>query len=47
MDEMSYLDLLNKLHKDIEYDICMQWEDRERALNMISRLEEILWQYSA
>ena len=45
--ELSYIDLLNKLHSDVEKDTAMPEIAKEVALNLICRLESMLWPYSA
>ena len=47
MDEMTYVDLLSKLHNDVESDVCMPKQEKEAILKLIFQLEEKLWNYSA
>lgn len=47
LDEMSYIDLLNKLYDDVESDIAIPERKRKEILEMISRLEARLFKYSA
>lgn len=43
--EMSYIDILEKLRKDIEADPIPK-EDKQNILSLLSQLESELWQYS-
>lgn len=43
--EMSYIDTLEKLRKDIEADPIPN-EDKRNILSLLSQLESALWQYS-
>ena len=43
--EMSYVDLLSKLHQDVESDIIPD-KEKEEILSLIYKLEEELWKYS-
>ena len=47
MDEMTYVDLLSKLHNDVKSDVCMLKQEKEAILKLIFQLEEKLWKYSA
>lgn len=44
--EMSYIDILEKLRKDIETDNIPK-EDKQDILSLLSQLESELWKYSA
>jgi hypothetical protein len=44
--EMSYIDILEKLRKDIETDNIPR-EDKQNILGLLSQLESELWKYSA
>ena len=44
--EMSYVDILTKLHDDIEADIIPKSE-KEEIMQLIYMLQEKLWKYSA
>ena len=44
--EMSYVDILIKLHDNIEADIIPQYE-KEEIMQLIYTLQEKLWKYSA
>ena len=44
--EMSYIDILEKLRKDIETDNIPR-EDKQDILSLLSQLESKLWKYSA
>lgn len=44
--EMSYVDLLSKLQHDIEQD-TIPTKEKKLALNLIAKLQDMLWQYSA
>jgi hypothetical protein len=43
--EMSYVDLLNKLHEDVNSDVIPSKEKAEIFL-LIAQLKEKLWKYS-
>ena len=43
---MSYIDILEKLRKDIETDNITK-EDKQNILSLLSKLESELWKYSA
>ena len=43
--EMSYIDILEKLRKDIESDSIPK-EDKQNILSLLSQLESELWKYS-
>ena len=45
--ELSYVDLLVALQKDISSDECMVEKDKEKILAKIDELETLLWSYSA
>lgn len=45
--ESSYVDLLTELRNDVEKDVIMSDLTKEVALNLIRRLESMLWPYSA
>lgn len=47
MDEMSYVDLLNKLYDDVESNVTIPERKRKEILEMIARLEASLFKYSA
>ena len=42
---MSYIDILEKLRKDIEAD-PIPMDDKHNILSLLSQLESELWQYS-
>lgn len=44
--DISYLDLLTQLKKDVESDTCMPKEDRDEAEKLIQGLFRLLWKYS-
>lgn len=44
--EMSYTDLLLKLQTDVESDTIPQ-KEKAAILDLIYRLEDMLWRYSA
>lgn len=46
MKEQSYIDLLTKLHADIESDTMMPMRDRKRFIDLICYLKMKLWKYS-
>lgn len=43
---LSYLDLLTQLKKDINSDICMPKTDRDKAEKLMQELFDLLWKYS-
>lgn len=45
--ELSYVDLLVALQKDVSSDECMPKDIKEKALRRIDELEALLWDYSA
>lgn len=45
--ELSYVDLLVALQKDISSDECMPDEVKEQVIGKIDELEALLWSYSA
>lgn len=45
--ELSYMDLLIALQKDISSDECMPDEVKEQVIGQINELESLLWFYSA
>ena len=44
--ELSYLDLLNKLNKDVKSDLIPD-DEKRKILRLIAQLEAMLWKYSA
>lgn len=44
--ELSYLDLLTQLKRDLDSDDCMPTTDREKAEKLIQDLFDLLWKYS-
>lgn len=44
-DEMSYVDLLQKLKADVNSDAIPK-DDKTEIINIICKLEELLWPYS-
>lgn len=45
--ELSYVDLLVALQKDISSDECMPDEVKKQVTGKIDELESLLWAYSA
>lgn len=44
--ELSYVDLLAKLDKDLGTDSCMPDDVKEKAVSRLNQLKELLWPYS-
>lgn len=44
--DLSYLDILTKLKKDIGSDTCMLKTDRDKAKELTQELFNVLWKYS-
>ena len=45
--ELSYLDALNILKRDLKSDTSMPNEDKAKARKLVDELFELLWKYSA
>lgn len=43
--ELSYLDLLTQLKRDLDSDDCMPTADHEEADKLVKELFDILWKY--
>lgn len=43
---LSYLDILTQLKKDLDSDTCMITEDHEKAEKLTQGLFALLWKYS-
>lgn len=44
--DLSYLDILAQLRKDLDSDTCMPEADHEEAEKLINELFGLLWKYS-
>lgn len=44
--ELSYLDILTQLKRDLDSDDCMPTTDYEKAEKLIKELFDLLWKYS-
>lgn len=44
--ELSYLDILTQLKRDLDSDDCMPTVDRKEAEKLIKELFDLLWKYS-
>lgn len=44
--ELSYLDILTQLKRDLNADNCMPTADRKEAEKLIKELFDLLWKYS-
>ena len=44
--ELSYLDILTQLKRDLSSDTCMPKKDREEAEKLTQDLFGLLWKYS-
>ena len=44
--ELSYLDLLTQLKRDLDSDDCIPTTDHEKAEKLIKELFDLLWKYS-
>lgn len=44
--ELSYLDILTQLKRDLDSDDCMPTADHEKAEKLIKELFDLLWKYS-
>jgi hypothetical protein len=44
--ELSYLDILTQLKRDLDSDDCMPTTDHEKAEKLIKELFDLLWKYS-
>ena len=45
--ELSYLDALNILNRDLKSDTSMPNEDKAKARKLVDELFVLLWKYSA
>lgn len=45
--ELSYLDALNILKRDLKFDTSMPNEDKAKARKLVDELFVLLWKYSA
>lgn len=45
MDELSYVDMLEKLKINVMFDAIPK-DDKTEIINAICKLEELLWPYS-
>lgn len=44
--ELSYLNILTQLKRDLDSDDCMPTADHEKAERLIKELFDLLWKYS-
>lgn len=44
--ELSYLNILTQLKRDLDSDDCMPTADHEKAEKLIKELFDLLWKYS-
>lgn len=44
--ELSYLNILTQLKRDLDSDDCMPTTDHEKAEKLIKELFDLLWKYS-
>ena len=44
--ELSYLNILTQLKRDLDSDDCMPTADHEKAEKLIKELFNVLWKYS-
>lgn len=44
--ELSYLDILTQLKRDLDSDDCMPTADHKEAERLIKELFDLLWKYS-
>lgn len=44
--ELSYLDILTQLKRDLDSDKCMPEADHKEAEKLIKELFDLLWKYS-
>lgn len=45
--ELSYIDTLDILKRDLKSDTSMPKEDNDKAQELVDKLFELLWKYSA